>query len=53
MSLYLGTNATLMPVGMQNVIEASSLVVLVVPVLVLFLAQRPFMQGLVITGTEK
>ena len=63
-SLYLGSNPDLMPVSfgvqnyqslipIQNVIEASAVAVLVVPVIVLFLAQRYFMQGLVITGTEK
>jgi len=62
-SLYLGTDPNLMPVsfGVQNyqsliridnVIEASTIIVLIVPVVVLFLAQRYFMQGLVITGAE-
>jgi len=40
-------------VPIQNVIEASSLVVLIVPVLILILAQKYFMQGLVITGAER
>jgi len=63
-SLYLGTNPELMPVsfGVQNyqsllpidnVINASTVVVLIVPLIVLLLAQKYFMQGLVITGTEK
>ena len=63
-SLYLGTDPKLMPISfgvqnyqsfvpIQNVIEASSLVVLVVPVLILLLAQKYFMQGLVITGAER
>lgn len=62
-SLYLGTDPNLMPIsfGVQNyqsliridnVIEASTIVVLIVPLIVLFLAQKYFMQGLVITGTE-
>jgi multiple sugar transport system permease protein len=62
-SLYLGTDPDLMPVsfGVQNyqslvridnVIEASTVIVLIVPVIVLFLAQKYFMQGLVITGAE-
>jgi multiple sugar transport system permease protein len=62
-SLYLGTDPELMPVsfGVQNyqsliridnVIEASTIIVLIVPVIVLFLAQKYFMQGLVITGAE-
>src|SRR6185436_2779237 len=63
-SLYLSTNSALMPVsfGVQtyqsliridNVIQAATVVVLVVPVIILFLSQRFFMQGLVITGTER
>ena len=63
-SLYLGTDPKLMTVSfgiqnyqsfvpIQNVIEASSLVVLIVPVLILILAQKYFMQGLVITGAER
>lgn len=62
-SLYLGVNSQLMPVSfgvqnyqsrvpIENLIQASSLVVLVLPLLVLILAQRYFMQ-VVITGTEK
>jgi len=63
-SLYLSTNSALMPVsfGIQtyqsliridNVIQAATVVALVVPVVILFLSQRFFMQGLVITGTER
>jgi multiple sugar transport system permease protein len=63
-SIYLGTNPNLMPVsfGVQNyqslvpidnIIQASTVVMLIVPVVMLFLAQRYFMQGLVITGAEK
>jgi multiple sugar transport system permease protein len=63
-SIYLGTNPELMPVsfGVQNyqsliqidnIIQASTVVMLIVPVIVLFLAQKYFMQGLVITGAEK
>lgn len=63
-SLYLGADPRLMPVSfgvqnyqsfvpIQNVIEASSIVVLIVPVLLLILAQKYFMQGLVITGAER
>lgn len=62
-SLYLSTDKNLMPVSfgvqnyqslvpIQNVIEASTVIVLIVPVIVLFLAQKYFMQGLVITGAE-
>ncbi len=63
-SLYLSANTTFMPIafGIQtfqsriridNVIQAGTLLVLIVPIVVLFLSQRIFMQGLVITGTEK
>ena len=63
-SLYLGTDPNLMPVSfgvqnyqsfipIQNVIAASSSLVLIVPVILLILAQKYFMQGLVITGAEK
>ncbi len=63
-SLYLSANPLLMPISfgvqvyqsrvpIQNVIEAATIVVLVIPVIVLFISQRMFMQGLVITGAEK
>ncbi|MBC7879186.1 MAG: carbohydrate ABC transporter permease [Anaerolineales bacterium] len=63
-SIYFGTNPELMPIsfGVQNyqslvpidnIIQASTVVMLIVPVAVLFLAQKYFMQGLVITGAEK
>jgi multiple sugar transport system permease protein len=63
-SIYLGSNSDLMPVSfavqnyqslipIQNVIEASTVLVLIVPVAVLFLAQRYFMQGVLVTGAEK
>lgn len=63
-SLYLSTNSALMPVSfgtqiyqslirIDNVIQAGTVVVLVIPALVLFMSQRFFMQGLVITGTER
>jgi multiple sugar transport system permease protein len=62
-SLYLSNNSNLLPVsfGIQNyqsliridnVIQAGTVVALLVPLVVLFLSQRFFMQGLVITGTE-
>jgi multiple sugar transport system permease protein len=62
-SLYLAPDRNLMPVSfgvqnyqsllpIQNVISASTVIVLIVPVIVLFLAQKYFMQGLVITGAE-
>jgi len=40
-------------VPIQNVIEAASVVVMVIPVLVLILSQRLFMRSLTITGMEK
>jgi multiple sugar transport system permease protein len=63
-SVYLNTNPVLMPVSfgvqvyqsrvpIQNVIEASSIIVLIIPVIVLLISQRFFMQGLIITGAEK
>jgi multiple sugar transport system permease protein len=63
-SLYLGVNSGLMPVSfgvqnyqsrvpIENLVQAASLVSLVIPLLVLLLAQRYFMQGMVITGAEK
>jgi len=63
-SLYLGSNIKLMPLSygvqtyqsftpIQNLIEASTIVVLAVPVILLFLFQRFFLQGLVITGMEE
>ena len=63
-SLYLGVNSHFMPVSfgvqtyqslvpIQNVIEAGSVVVMVIPVLVLILSQRLFMRSMTITGMEK
>lgn len=63
-SLYLGSNPALMPISfgiqnyqsrvpIQNVIQASTLVVMVVPIIILFIAQRFFMQGVIVTGAEK
>ena len=62
-SLYVGSNMDLMPLSygvqhyqsftpIQNLIAASTIVVLAIPVLLLFLSQRFFMRGLVITGAE-
>ena len=36
-----------------NLIQAASLISAVIPVIVFFLAQRQFMQGIVVTGVEK
>ena len=63
-ALYLSSSSTFMPVsfGIQNyqslvridnVIQAGTIVVLVIPFLVLLLSQKSFMQGLVITGMEE
>ena len=63
-SIYLGTNSNFMPVSfavqtyqslvpIQNMIEAGSVVVLVIPVVILFVSQRFFMRSMVITGMEK
>jgi len=62
-SLYLGATSDLRPISfavqnyqslipIQNVIEASTVIMLIVPVLILVLSQKYFMQGLVITGAE-
>ena len=39
--------------GRQEPVQAGALITLVLPVLVFFLAQRVFMQGIVFTGVEK
>jgi multiple sugar transport system permease protein len=62
-SLYVGSNMQLIPLSygvqnfqsfnpIQNLIAASTIIVLAFPVILLFLSQRFFMQGLVITGAE-
>ncbi len=63
-SLYLGIRRDLAPVSFgiqnfqslaptQNLLQASALIVLLVPVVVLLLSQRHFMRNLVITGMER
>lgn len=63
-ALYLSTRRDLIPVsfGIQNFqslspvinqLEASALLIMIVPVLVLLLSQRHFMRNLVITGAER
>jgi multiple sugar transport system permease protein len=63
-ALYLSTRRDLIPVsfGIQNFqslspvinqLEASALLIMIVPVLVLLFSQRYFMRNLVITGAEK
>src|SRR3954449_8806868 len=63
--VYVGSNPDLRPlsVGIQqfnavysaqpNLIQASAILTLAVPVLIFFLAQRAFVRGVVITGVEK
>lgn len=63
-SLYLGTNRALMPISfgvqnyqsripIQNVIQASTIVILVIPIILLFISQRFFMRNVIVTGAEK
>lgn len=63
-ALYLGIRPDLIPLsyGVQNVqslsnlqnqLQASALIVMIVPVLVLLLSQRYFMRGVIVTGMEK
>ena len=63
-SLYLGISPNLQPVSYitQNtqvlnftpeVLQASAILLLIVPVIVLFIGQRFFMQDMVVTGMEK
>ena len=63
-ALYLGIRPDLAPVSfgiqnfqslapIQNVLQASALLVMIIPVIVLFFSQRYFMRDMVITGMEK
>lgn len=63
-ALYLSTRRDLAPVSfgiqnfqslapVQNVLQASALIVMLVPVIVLLVTQRYFMRDMVITGMEK
>ncbi len=63
-ALYLSTRRDLIPVSfgiqnfqslapIQNLLQASALLVMIVPVIVLLITQRHFMRNLVITGMEK
>lgn len=63
-ALYLSTRRDLVPVSfgiqnfqslapIQNLLQASALLVMIVPVIVLLFSQRYFMRNLVITGMEK
>ena len=63
-SLYLGIRPDLQPISFTaqitpaigftpELLQASALLLLIVPIIVLFLAQRFFMQDMVVTGLEK
>jgi len=63
-SLYLGISQSLQPISFTvqtyqsygftpEILETSAMILLVVPVVILFLAQRFFMQDMVVTGLEK
>jgi multiple sugar transport system permease protein len=63
-ALYLSIRRDLAPVSfgvqsfqslapIQNILQASALIVMIVPVVVLFVTQRYFMRDMVITGMEK
>lgn len=63
-SLFLGSNPALQTVayGIQNyqsflpiahLLQASTLIVMLLPVIVLFLSQKVFMRGMIVTGLEK
>ena len=63
-ALYLSTRRDLIPVSFgvqnfqslfpnQNMLQASALIVMIVPVVIILLSQRTFMQKLVVTGIEK
>ncbi|MCO5204645.1 MAG: carbohydrate ABC transporter permease [Anaerolineae bacterium] len=63
-ALYLSTRRDLVPISfgisnfqslapMQNQLQASALLIMIVPVLVLLFSQRHFMRNLVVTGAEK
>jgi multiple sugar transport system permease protein len=63
-ALYLGTRRDLAPISfgiqnfqslspVQNHLQASALIIMVVPVLVLLISQRYFMRDVMVTGTER
>jgi ABC-type glycerol-3-phosphate transport system permease component len=39
--------------NVQNQLQASALIVMIVPLVVLLLSQRYFMRDVIVTGTEK
>jgi multiple sugar transport system permease protein len=63
-ALYLSTRRDLAPISfgvqnyqslapVQNMLQASALLIMIVPIVVLLLSQRFFMQNMVVTGMEK
>lgn len=63
-ALYISTRRDLAPISfgiqnfqslapIQNVLQASALIIMIVPVIVLLISQRYFMRDMVITGMEK
>jgi ABC-type glycerol-3-phosphate transport system permease component len=63
-SLYLGIRPDLQPLAFSaqafvtygftpEILQASAIVLMVIPVVVLFLSQRYFMQDMIVTGIEK
>lgn len=63
-ALYLSIRRDLVPIsfgiqnfqsltGVQNRLQASALVIMIVPILILFITQRYFMQRVIVTGTER
>jgi multiple sugar transport system permease protein len=63
-ALYLGTRPDLVPLSfgiqnfqtlapVQNILQASALVMMIVPVIVLLVSQRYFMRDMVVTGMER
>jgi multiple sugar transport system permease protein len=63
-ALYLSIRRDLAPISfgiqnfqslapIQNVLQASALIILIVPVIILFISQRFFMQDIVVTGIER
>jgi multiple sugar transport system permease protein len=63
-ALYLSTRRDLIPVSfgvqnfqslapVQNQLQASALIIMIVPVIILLISQRYFMRDVVVTGTER
>jgi multiple sugar transport system permease protein len=63
-ALYLSTRRDLAPISfgvqnfqslspVQNQLQASALIVMIVPIIILLISQRYFMRGVIVTGTER